>query len=230
MAPTLQPPKPAAESGPIEKKKYKRTWTRDQVAELVKKTDLYIIAKQRSQETLDVIDFQIIAEGLSQTPAQCFAKMREVFANGTLQPGVWTVEEDNQLKDVVIKGIDKWNQVAKRLNSMRHQGRKIRTGKQCKERWNNHLNPAIKHGNWSPAEDLELLQAYKVLGKQWSNISKLIENRTESAVKNRLKSLINKELQCIDLKHDHDAAVARLIEKRVRDASEANPVKKLKIE
>mmetsp|Transcript_32977 Transcript_32977/g.57945 ORF Transcript_32977/g.57945 Transcript_32977/m.57945 type:complete len:249 (+) Transcript_32977:3285-4031(+) len=212
------------------KKKYKRTWTRDQVAELVKRTELYILAKQRSKESLDVIDFQIIAEGLPQTPAQSYTKMREVFANGTLQPGVWTVEEDSQLRDIVLKGVDKWNQIAKRLNAMRYQGRKIRTGKQCKERWNNHLNPAIKHGNWTLAEDLELLESYRSLGKQWSNIAKRIVNRTESSVKNRIKSLINKEMQCIDLKHDPEAALASLIAKRKGGKLEESPKKRVKIE
>lgn len=219
---TLQQPAQPVQSP--SKTKYKRTWTRDQVAELVKRTELYIMTKHRPQESLDVIDFQSIAEGLPQNPAQCFAKMREVFANGTLQPGVWSVEEDSQLRQIVEKGVLKWSQVAKQLNSVRHNGRKIRSGKQCKERWNNHLNPEIRHGQWTAAEDLELLQAYQKAGKQWSLIARQIQNRTESSVKNRIKSLINKELQCIDLKQNHDAALQRLVAKRGLETKGDEPV------
>lgn len=39
----------------------------------------------------------------------------------------------------------KWSVVASRLPG--------RIGKQCRERWFNHLDPSIKKGEWSPEED-----------------------------------------------------------------------------
>merc|ERR1719399_1010415 len=33
-----------------------------------------------------------------------------------------------------------------------------RVGKQCRERWNNHLCPDVKKSEWSDAEDLAILQ------------------------------------------------------------------------
>jgi len=33
----------------------------------------------------------------------------------------------------------------------------IRHGKQCRERWNNHLDPSLKKSEWSTEEDVILL-------------------------------------------------------------------------
>ena len=39
----------------------------------------------------------------------------------------------------------KWSEIAKRLPG--------RVGKQCRERWTNHLDPKINKGAWSKEED-----------------------------------------------------------------------------
>lgn len=54
------------------------------------------------------------------------------------------------------------------------------------------MNPDINRGGWSDEEDLLLLKSYIKLGKKWSDISRIMNNRTENAVKNRWKSLIRK--------------------------------------
>ena len=38
------------------------------------------------------------------------------------------------------------------------------TGKQCRERWHNQLDPNIKKEGWSEEEDLILLHAHTELG------------------------------------------------------------------
>lgn len=211
-----------------EVKKYRRTWTREQVADLVQRTEAYAEAKSRPKESLDVLDFQIVADGLPQTPAQCYAKIQEVFANGTLRPGVWCEDEDRQLKKIVSQGIIKWSKIAKAMNLLRYQGKKVRTGKQCKERWTNHLDPDIKHGNWTAADDLNLLELYISLGKQWSKITQLVKNRTVSSIKNRFKSLINKEIQSISRVQSHDEVIHKLIHKLRQEVGCDTPIKKAK--
>jgi hypothetical protein len=48
----------------------------------------------------------------------------------------WNEDEDKILLDVVEKiGNENWNVIAKHLHN--------RNGKQCRERWINHLNPEI---------------------------------------------------------------------------------------
>ena len=48
------------------------------------------------------------------------------------------------------------------------------TGKQCRERWHNQLDPNIKKEGWSEEEDLILLHAHTELGNHWVEISKVL--------------------------------------------------------
>jgi hypothetical protein len=48
------------------------------------------------------------------------------------------------------------------------------TGKQCRERWHNQLDPNIKKEGWSEEEDRILLHAHTELGNHWVEISKVL--------------------------------------------------------
>lgn len=37
-----------------------------------------------------------------------------------------------------------------------------RIGKQCRERWHNHLNPEIRKDRWTEEEDLAIMEAHKM--------------------------------------------------------------------
>jgi myb proto-oncogene protein len=71
-------------------------------------------------------------------------------------------------------------------------GSSRRIGKQCRERWFNHLNPDINRNPWTEEEDLVILEKQKAKGNRWSDISKGLTGRTENAVKNRFNCLIKK--------------------------------------
>ena len=84
--------------------------------------------------------------------------------------GSWTRKEDNQIIELVGKyGARKWSVIAKYLPQ--------RTGKQCRERWHNHLNPEIKKGPWTEFEDWLIHEARKLVGNKWAEISKIIDGR-----------------------------------------------------
>ena len=60
----------------------------------------------------------------------------------------------------------------------------MRAGKQCRERWHNHLQPDIKRGPWTEDEERALIAAHEKLGNRWADIAAEIPGRTENAVKN----------------------------------------------
>ena len=100
-------------------------------------------------------------------------KMRD----GEKLKGQWSAEEDGRLADLVAKyGTRRWSHIARALEN--------RVGKQCRERWNNHLAPDIKRGSWSTEEEDTFIRAHGELGNKWSDIAKLLEGRTENSVKN----------------------------------------------
>ncbi|EGR27263.1 myb-like DNA-binding domain protein [Ichthyophthirius multifiliis] len=104
-----------------------------------------------------------------------------------IKKGSWDYQEDEKLILWVKKnGPSNWSLCAETI--------KCRTGKQCRERWHNNLNPNVKKGNWTKEEDDNIFQQYLQLGSSWSYIAKSLKGRTENSVKNRFYSTVRKML------------------------------------
>ncbi|XP_012829185.1 PREDICTED: transcription factor MYB98-like [Erythranthe guttata] len=73
-------------------------------------------------------------------------------------------------------GVRKWSSIAQML--------KGRIGKQCRERWHNHLRPDIKKDIWTEEEDRVLIETHAKVGNKWAEIAKSLPGRTENSIKN----------------------------------------------
>lgn len=106
--------------------------------------------------------------------------------------GPWTPEEDRQLRNLVQElGAEKWVLIASRLGS--------RTGKQCRERYVNHLDPRINKSPFTHEEDLRILELYNQLGSKWAEMSKLMPGRPDNAIKNHFNTSMQRKRRRLSL-------------------------------
>ncbi|KAJ7139721.1 hypothetical protein C8R44DRAFT_765255 [Mycena epipterygia] len=110
----------------------------------------------------------------------------------SLSPAVkksaWTPSEDRLLIELYTAHGPKWSAIARQIHG--------RTDDACSKRYREALDPNLKKDEWTPDEDVKLMQVYARIGGKWGQVGQELRrsglgcrNRWRMLERNRAKSL-----------------------------------------
>lgn len=87
-------------------------------------------------------------------------------------------EEDAKLLNLVQQyGAKNWIKISQLMET--------RNPRQCRERYNNYINPNLRKDEWKKEEDDLIEEKVLEFGPKWNKISKFFDNRSDYSIRNR---------------------------------------------
>ena len=112
----------------------------------------------------------------------------KVHSRQVITKRIWTKEEDSLLVELVReRGARNWSEISRNFPE--------RMGKQCRERWHNHLSPLVSKSKWTLEEDELLISAHNTFGNKWATIAYFLPGRTDNCIKNHWNSTIQRRFK-----------------------------------
>ncbi|KAK8837827.1 hypothetical protein M9Y10_036365 [Tritrichomonas musculus] len=96
----------------------------------------------------------------------------------------FSAEEDAKLVELQQQQLD-WNEISRQIGN--------RSPRQCRERFQNYLDPDLNKSTWTPDEDNLLLKKESEMGKKWKKMMPYFQNRSNVNIKNRFTTLQNRK-------------------------------------
>eukprot|EP01039_Chlorochromonas_danica_P010857 gene10857-12067_t len=118
----------------------------------------------------------------TRCPLQCRKRWVQTL-DPAIKIGPWTVEEDEQLRELVTElGANQWTAISHRMNG--------RTAVTCRFRWLYQVNPCLRRGNWTSEEDDLLLNYYDDSSRtKWRDLCEVLPGRSACDIRIRHRIL-----------------------------------------
>ncbi len=115
-------------------------------------------------------------------------------------PRRWTIEEDNMLRQAVMRHQEKnWKAIANDVPGRNHV--------QCLQRWRKALDPAVVKGHWTSEEDSKLLKLVAENPRNWGHVAKGIVGRTAKQCRERYHNHLDPSIKKGDWTEKEDQII-----------------------